>query len=126
MPDRSLFARAEIPAGLEDELRALASAGRVVFVMRSAGWLNYSFIRWLVRRLGLPALGAAIGVGRIFRFLIRGRGRFAAPRAGVDLLASPAGVPGQGRHRARRGAVPRAVRDPARGRAADLSRADPV
>jgi len=68
----SLFARAEIPAGVEDELRALAQNGRVVFVMRSAGWLNLSFVRWFVRRLGLPALGAAIGFGRIFRALIGG------------------------------------------------------
>jgi len=44
------FARAELPTGLPDELRALAHEGTLVFVMRSAGWLNLSFVRWLVRR----------------------------------------------------------------------------
>ena len=36
------FARAELPAGLEDQLRALAHEGTLVFVMSSAGWLNLS------------------------------------------------------------------------------------
>ena len=81
------FARAELPAGLEDELRALAHEGTLVFVMRSAGWLNLSFIRWLVRRLGLATLGAAIGLGRVFRTLIGRRGTLGALRAAVGAHA---------------------------------------
>ncbi len=78
------FARAELPAGLEDELRALAHEGTLVFVMRSAGWLNLSFIRWLVRRLGLATLGAALGLGPMFRTLIGRRGTLGALRAAVS------------------------------------------
>src|SRR5690349_4215788 len=70
-----LFAEAQIPAEVTQDLRALGQRGRIVFVMRSAGWLNLSFIRWLLRRIGLPALGAAIGMSwRVRRFLLRRRG----------------------------------------------------
>ena len=78
------FARAELPAGLEDELRALAHEGTVVFVMRSAGWLNLSFIRWLVRRLGLATLGAALGLGYFFQTLVGRRGTLGALRAAIS------------------------------------------
>jgi glycerol-3-phosphate O-acyltransferase len=81
------FARAEIPAGLDDELRALAREGTIVFVMRSAGWLNLSFIRWLLRRLGMPALGAAIGLGHFFRLLIGRRSTLAALRGAIGTQA---------------------------------------
>ncbi len=81
------FARAEIPAGLDDELRALAREGTIVFVMRSAGWLNLSFIRWLLRRLGMPALGAAIGLGHFFRLLIGRRSTLAALRGAIGAQA---------------------------------------
>jgi len=81
------FARAELPTGLPDELRALAHEGTLVFVMRSAGWLNLSFVRWLVRRLGLAALGAALGLGPIFRTLIGRRGTLGALRAAVGAHA---------------------------------------
>jgi glycerol-3-phosphate O-acyltransferase len=81
------FARAEIPPGLEDELRALGREGTIVFVMRSSGWLNLSFIRWLVRRLALPALGAAIGLGHLFRWLIGRRGSLGALRAALAARA---------------------------------------
>ncbi len=81
------FARAELPADLPDELRALAHEGTLVFVMRSAGWLNLSFVRWLVRRLGLAALGAALGLGPIFRALIGRPGTPGALRAAVSAHA---------------------------------------
>src|SRR4051794_27627585 len=81
------FARAELPAGLEDQLRALAHEGTLVFVMRSAGWLNLSFVRWLVCRLGLPTLGAALGLGPIFRALVGRRGTLGALRAAVGAHA---------------------------------------
>ena len=45
------FARAELPAGQEDQLRALAHEGTLVFVMRSAGWLNLSFL--VRKRVGM-------------------------------------------------------------------------
>ena len=77
------FARAELPAGLEDELRTLAHEGTPVFVMRSAGWLNLSFVRWLVQRLGLATLGAALGLGHFFHALVGRRGTLAALRAAV-------------------------------------------
>jgi glycerol-3-phosphate O-acyltransferase len=81
------FGRADIPAGLYDELRALSGRGAIVFVMRSAGWLNLSFIRWLVRRLALPAVGAAVGLGAFWRLLLAGRGTAAALRAAVAARA---------------------------------------
>ncbi len=129
------FARAELPAGLEDELRALAHEGTLVFVMRSAGWLNLSFIRWLVRRLGLrdagrgararPLLSHAGRPPRHGGRAARGGGR---ARAVADLPAPAQRLSRQGRRgrRRRRGSVSRAVRDAARGRAAALPGADPL
>ena len=79
------FARAEMPAGLEDELRELSRTGTIVFVMRSAGWLNLSFIRWLVRRLGLPALGAPSVWATSSWLLIGCRWTLAALRASLAI-----------------------------------------
>jgi glycerol-3-phosphate O-acyltransferase len=81
------FARAEIPAGVEDQLRDLAARGSLVFVMRSAGWLNLSFIRWLVRRLHLPALAATIGLGRSWRALLTRQGTARALQEAVTARA---------------------------------------
>ncbi len=41
------------------ELLELAARGSLVFVMRSAGLLNFLYLRWFLRRLGLPPLRAA-------------------------------------------------------------------
>jgi glycerol-3-phosphate O-acyltransferase len=81
------FARAEIPAGVDDQLRELARRGSIVFVMRSAGWLNLSFIRWLARRLAFPGLGAALGLGRLSRLWLARRGTRAALREAVSSRA---------------------------------------
>ena len=43
------------------DLQALAERGSLVFVMRSAGLLNFLYLRWFLRRSGLPPLRAAQG-----------------------------------------------------------------
>jgi glycerol-3-phosphate O-acyltransferase len=53
------------------ELRALAARGSLVFVMRGPGLLNFLYLRWFLRRNGLPPLRAAQGfsgfLGRLAR-----------------------------------------------------------
>jgi len=83
------FSKAEIPASVKDTLADLAAKGEVVFVMRSAGWLNLSFVRWLARHLGLHALGAAVGMGRRIRLLLGRRGTVRA-LAGAVAARAPA------------------------------------
>ncbi|HTP28882.1 MAG TPA: 1-acyl-sn-glycerol-3-phosphate acyltransferase [Anaeromyxobacteraceae bacterium] len=46
----------------EHELANLSGQGSIVFVMRSAGLLNYLFLSWLLRQRGLPPLRAAFGL----------------------------------------------------------------
>ncbi len=67
--------------------------------MRSAGLLNFLYLRWLLRRLGLPPLRAALG----FRGLLR----LAGPRAPL-----PPGPRGGGRGRRHRARLPRAAARP--------------
>jgi glycerol-3-phosphate O-acyltransferase len=54
-------------------LAELASKGSLVFVMRSAGLLNFLYLRWFLRRAGLPPLRAAQGFGGFFGWLARVR-----------------------------------------------------
>jgi glycerol-3-phosphate O-acyltransferase len=56
-----LFAPVQLPPDAPAELRDLASRGSLVVVMRSSGLLNFLYLRWLLRRLGLPPLRAAQG-----------------------------------------------------------------
>ncbi|HEU4385124.1 MAG TPA: 1-acyl-sn-glycerol-3-phosphate acyltransferase [Anaeromyxobacteraceae bacterium] len=55
------FGRVQIPAEAVAEIRELSRRGSLVFVMRSSGMLNFLFVRWWVRRLGLPPLRASVG-----------------------------------------------------------------
>jgi glycerol-3-phosphate O-acyltransferase len=82
-----LFAQAEIPAGVEDDLRDLARQGSIVFVMRSAGWLNLSFVRWLARRLGFAPVAAAVGMGGLRGLALARRGTLGALRDAVAARA---------------------------------------
>jgi glycerol-3-phosphate O-acyltransferase len=55
------------------ELRALAAQGSVVFVMRSSGLLSFLYLRWFLRRSGLPPLRAAQGFHGVSGWLARVR-----------------------------------------------------
>ena len=56
-----LFEPVKIPRAAPAELAALAARGSLVFVMRRSGLLNFLYLRWLLRRHGLPPLRAAQG-----------------------------------------------------------------
>jgi glycerol-3-phosphate O-acyltransferase len=58
-----------LPEGLEAEMTALAARGSVVFVARSSGLINYLYVNWLVRRLGLPPLRVAVNFVGLFGWL---------------------------------------------------------
>lgn len=72
------FRPIRVPHGAGDELTALAQRGSVVFVMRSAGVLNFLYLAWLVRQLGLPALRAALGLAGFMPWIARVRPASAA------------------------------------------------
>ncbi len=65
------FEPVRVPRDAPKELRELAARGSLVFVMRSAGLLNFLYLRWVLRRLGLPPLRAVQGftgvLGRLAR-----------------------------------------------------------
>ncbi len=50
-------------------MEALAGQGSVVFVARSSGLVNYLYVNWLVRRLGLPPLRVAVNFVGLFGWL---------------------------------------------------------
>ena len=50
-------------------MAALAERGSVVFVARSSGLVNYLYVNWLVRRLGLPPLRVAVNFVGLFGWL---------------------------------------------------------
>ncbi|MBK9518847.1 MAG: 1-acyl-sn-glycerol-3-phosphate acyltransferase [Anaeromyxobacter sp.] len=56
-----LFSPVQVPPDAAAELAALAARGSLVVVMRSSGLLSYLYLKWLLRRLGLPPLRAAQG-----------------------------------------------------------------
>lgn len=47
----------------------LAARGSVVFVARSSGLINYLYVKWLVRRLGLPPLRVAVNFVGLFGWM---------------------------------------------------------
>ncbi len=47
----------------------LSSRGSVVFVARSSGLINFLYVNWLVRRLGLPPLRVAVNFVGLFGWL---------------------------------------------------------
>ncbi len=75
-----LFARVRLPPGAPTELSALAARGSLVVVMRSSGLLNYLYLKWLLRRHGLPPLRAAQG----FRGLAGALARVRRSRAALE------------------------------------------
>jgi len=62
-----------VPKDAPQELLQLASRGSLVVVMRSAGLLNFLYLRWFLRRHGLPPLRAAQGFPGPFGWLARVR-----------------------------------------------------
>ncbi len=67
------FEPVRIPRDAPRELLELSSRGSVVFVMRSAGILNFLYLRWFLRRCGLPPLRAAQGLRGPLAWLARVR-----------------------------------------------------
>jgi len=55
------FAPIRVTREAPDELRALATRGSLVYVMRAPGLLNFAYLRWFLHRNGLPPLRAAQG-----------------------------------------------------------------
>ncbi|HEY6097810.1 MAG TPA: 1-acyl-sn-glycerol-3-phosphate acyltransferase, partial [Anaeromyxobacter sp.] len=76
-PVRGILARwfepVRVPHDAPGQLLALASKGSLVFVMRSAGLLNFLYLRWFLRRHGLPPLRAAQGFRGFFGWIARVR-----------------------------------------------------
>jgi glycerol-3-phosphate O-acyltransferase len=66
-----LFEPVRVPREAPAELAELAARGSLVFVMRRAGLLNFLYLRWLLRRHGLPPLWAAQGYTGLFGALSR-------------------------------------------------------
>lgn len=77
VPRRSFLDRwfepVRIPHDAPGRLLELSATGSLVFVMRSAGLLNFLYLRWFLRRSGLPPLRAAQGFGGFFGWLARVR-----------------------------------------------------
>jgi glycerol-3-phosphate O-acyltransferase len=67
------FRPVQIPPELPEELSAMARQGSLVFVMRDSGLLNYLYIRWIIRRLRLPPLRAAVNYAGLFGWLSKVR-----------------------------------------------------
>jgi glycerol-3-phosphate O-acyltransferase len=72
------FRPVHVPHEAPRELADLARRGSVVFVMRTAGVLNFLYLAWLLRALGLPPLRAALGLAGIVPRLLRVRASQAA------------------------------------------------
>ena len=75
----------KVPLEAAEELRALAARGSLVFVMRSSSLLAYLYLRWFLRRSGLPPLRAAQGLVGVLASLARVR---RSRRAFEDALAA--------------------------------------
>jgi glycerol-3-phosphate O-acyltransferase len=59
------------PREAPQDLAELSQRGSLVFVMRSAGLLNFLYLSWLLRRLCLPRLRAALGLTGVLPRLAR-------------------------------------------------------
>jgi glycerol-3-phosphate O-acyltransferase len=77
IPRRTVLSRWFEPVRVQRDvpvdLHALAARGSLVFVMRSAGLLNFLYLRWFLRRHGLPPLRAARGFHGFFGWVARVR-----------------------------------------------------
>ncbi|GEJ58062.1 1-acyl-sn-glycerol-3-phosphate acyltransferase [Anaeromyxobacter diazotrophicus] len=78
------FKPVQVPLEAGRELADLARQGSLVFVMRSAGLLNFLYLAWLLRQLRLPPLRAALGLGGFLSWLFRVRSGPAALAAAVE------------------------------------------
>jgi len=67
------FEPVKVPHDAADELRALTARGSLVFVMRSPSLLDLLYLRWFLRRAGLPPLRAAQGLRGLLGRLARVR-----------------------------------------------------
>jgi glycerol-3-phosphate O-acyltransferase len=67
------FRPVRVPLEMQGDLEALARRGSIVFVMRSAGVLNFLFLAWLLRQMALPPLRAALGLAGFMPWLARVR-----------------------------------------------------
>ncbi|HEY7725604.1 MAG TPA: 1-acyl-sn-glycerol-3-phosphate acyltransferase [Anaeromyxobacteraceae bacterium] len=67
------FSAVRIPPEAAGDLSSLAARGSLVFVVRSAGVLNFLFLAWLARRLGLPPVRVALGLRGLVPWLARVR-----------------------------------------------------
>ena len=67
------FELVTVPHEAPEELRALSAQGSLVFVMRSPSVLSFLYLRWFLRRAGLPPLRAAQGLRGILSALARVR-----------------------------------------------------
>jgi glycerol-3-phosphate O-acyltransferase len=90
------FEPVKIPRDAVDELRALSARGSLVFVMRKRSLLGFLYLRWLLRRSGLPPLRAAQGFGGLLGWVARARRSrrafeeaIAAGQASVVFLGRP-------------------------------------
>jgi glycerol-3-phosphate O-acyltransferase len=79
------FEPVKVPLEAPGELRTLAARGSLVFVMRSPSLLSYLYLRWFLRRHGLPPLRAAQGLRGVLAWLASVRG---SRRAFEEALAS--------------------------------------
>lgn len=78
------FKPVQVPREAGRELADLARQGSLVFVTRSAGLLNFLYLAWLLRQLGLPPLRAALGLTGFLPWLFRVRAGPAALAAAVE------------------------------------------
>ncbi len=67
------FRHVRVPLEMQHDLVDLARSGSIVFVMRSAGVLNFLFLAWLLRQMSLPPLRAALGLTGFMPWLARVR-----------------------------------------------------
>ena len=72
------FRPVRVPHEASRDLADLARRGSIVFVMRSAGVLNFLFLAWLLRQMRLPPLRAALGLTGLMPWLARVRSAQAA------------------------------------------------
>jgi glycerol-3-phosphate O-acyltransferase len=91
------FEPVKVSPEVPQELRALAARGSLVFVMRSPSLLAFLYLRWFLRRHGLPPLRAAQGLRGLFASLAsvrRSRRAFEEALAAGDASVVFLGRPG--------------------------------
>lgn len=82
---RRFFDPVHFPQDAEERLRAHAREGTPIYVMRSAGVLNYLFFTWALAKRGLPLPSAVVGLPRFLHRILSLLVGLPA-RSGVDEL----------------------------------------